>query len=49
MKKFLIDNNSSELILFFTGWGCDEYEFEHLKSNKDVLILYNYLDLKCSL
>jgi biotin synthesis protein BioG len=32
-------------LIFFTGWGCDEYEFEHLKSNSDVLILYDYLDL----
>lgn len=45
MKKFLINNNSDNLILFFAGWGCDEFEFEHLKSKSDVLILYDYLDL----
>ena len=45
MKKFLINNNSDNLIIFFTGWGCDEYEFEHLKSIGDVLILYDYSDL----
>lgn len=45
MKKFLINNNSDNLILFFAGWGCDEYEFEQLKSKSDVLILYNYTDL----
>lgn len=45
MKKFLINNNSEKLILFFTGWGCDEYEFEHLKTDSDVLILYDYQDL----
>ena len=46
MKNFLINNNSNKLIIFFTGWGCDEYEFEHLKSDCDVLILYDYIDLK---
>jgi len=32
-------------LIFFTGWGCDEYEFEHLESDCDVLILYDYTDL----
>ena len=45
MKQSLINNNSNELILFFAGWGCDEYEFAHLKTEKDVLILYDYQDL----
>ena len=45
MKKYLINKNSDTLLIFFTGWGCDEYEFEHLKSNSDVLILYDYTDL----
>ena len=45
MKKFLIDKNSDNLLIFFTGWGCDEYEFEHLESNSDVLLLYDYSDL----
>ena len=45
MKKFLINNNSDTLLIFFTGWGCDEFEFEHLKSNSDILLLYDYSDL----
>lgn len=45
MKKYLINNNSENLIIFFSGWGCDEYEFEHLSSDSDVLILYDYSDL----
>lgn len=45
MQKHLINKSSDNLLIFFTGWGCDEYEFEHLKSDTDVLILYNYLDL----
>lgn len=45
MQKYLINNNSDKLLLFFTGWGCDEYEFEHLNADSDVLLLYNYSDL----
>ena len=45
MKPFLINKNSENLLIFFTGWGCDESEFEHLKADSDVLILYDYSDL----
>ena len=45
MKKHLICKNSDNLIIFFAGWGCDEYEFEHLDTLSDVLILYEYYDL----
>ena len=45
MKQYLINNHSKNLIIFFTGWGCDEYEFEHLKSDSDVLLVYDYIDL----
>lgn len=45
MKKYLLDNNSDSLVIFFTGWGCDESEFEHLEANSDVLLLYDYSDL----
>ncbi len=46
MKQFYLDNSSDNLLLFFAGWGCDEYEFEHLTSESDVLILYDYTDLE---
>ncbi len=45
MQKYLVNKNSDNLLIFFTGWGCDEFEFEHLQSDSDVLLLYNYLDL----
>ena len=45
MQKYLINKNSNNLLIFFAGWGCDEFEFEHLKSESDILILYNYSDL----
>ena len=44
MKQYYINKNSDKLILFFSGWGCDEYEFLHLESDSDVLILYEYFD-----
>lgn len=46
MRQYFIDKKSDKLLLFFAGWGCDEYEFEHLESASDVLILYNYTDLE---
>ena len=45
MKQYLTDNNSGKLLIFFTGWGCDESEFGHIKSDSDVLILYDYQNL----
>lgn len=45
MNKYFINKNSDKLLLFFTGWGCDEYEFEHLQADSDVLLLYNYTNL----
>jgi len=46
MKHFLRNNHSDKLLLFFTGWGCDEYQFGHLKYDGDVLFLYNYNNLE---
>ena len=45
MRKYLKEKKSDNLLIFFTGWGCDEYEFEHLKSDCDVLLLFDYSDL----
>ena len=38
MNKYLINKNSDTFLLFFTGWGWNEFEFNHLKSSSDVLI-----------
>ena len=46
MKKYFINRNSDKLLLFFTGWGCDEHEFAHLAAKSDVLILYDYTDFE---
>ena len=45
MQYFYQDNHSNDLIVFFSGWGCDYNQFANLRDNKDVLILYNYQDL----
>ncbi len=46
MRYFYKNNNSQKLIVFFAGWGCDENQFINLQDKKDVLILYDYQDLK---
>ena len=45
MQKHFINKNSDNLLIFFTGWGCDEYGFEHIESDSDILLLYDYTDL----
>lgn len=34
--------DSTRLIVFFAGWGCDEHQFEYLHDDCDVLIVYDY-------
>lgn len=46
MQYVFQNHNSSDLIIFFAGWGCDYNQFENLHDNKDVLILYDYQDLE---
>ncbi len=46
METKLISNNSENLIVFLTGWGCDDNQFELLSpKNCDVLICYDYSSL----
>ena len=45
MQYFYQNNNSRDLIVFFSGWGCDYNQFTNLHDKKDVLILYDYQDL----
>ena len=42
MKLYLQNNNSDNLILFFCGWGMDENPFSVLKSDYDILYVYDY-------
>ena len=44
MRYFLKENHSSHLIVFFSGWGCDENMFVNLRDEADVLIVYDYGD-----
>lgn len=46
MKSYYINNKSSKLIVFFSGWGCDENQFQPMKDIlHDVLILFDYDNL----
>lgn len=41
-----INNNSDKLIVFLTGWGCDDNQFRFMKSKDyDILICYDYSTL----
>ena len=49
MKTNYFNNNSNELIIFLTGWGCDDIQFKNMTSickKYDILICWNYSDLK---
>ena len=45
MEIKLIDNKSDELIVFLTGWGCDDNQFRFMKGKRDILLCYNYTNL----
>lgn len=49
MQTFFQNNNGDELILFFNGWAMDEKPFVPLKSNFDILFIYDYTDLNLNL
>ena len=46
MQYFYQNHNSSDLIVFFAGWGCDYNQFANLHDKIDVLILYDYQNLE---
>lgn len=45
MKTKLIKNNSQDLTLFFTGWGCDDNQFANFKSSDNLLLCWDYSSL----
>ena len=46
MELKLIEDKSDKLILFLTGWGCDDRQFIPLKTDGyNVLIAYDYSNL----
>ena len=45
MQYFYQNNNSHDLIVLCSCWGCDYNQFTKLHDQKDVLILYDYQDL----
>ena len=46
MQYFYQNKNSSDLIVFFAGWGCDYNQFVNLHDKIDILILYDYQNLE---
>lgn len=45
-SKLLIKNDSQELIIFMSGWGCDDVQFQDMHSGKNVVIFWDYTDLE---
>lgn len=45
MKTKLVTKNSDRLIIFLTGWGCDDVQFRQMTGTSDVLICWDYSDL----
>lgn len=45
MKTKLLKNDSDELIVFLSGWGCDKHSYINMKSSRDVLICWDYTSL----
>jgi malonyl-CoA O-methyltransferase/biotin synthesis protein BioG len=45
MKTKLISKNSSKLIIFLSGWGCDDVQFQNMTSKSDVFLCWDYSDL----
>lgn len=44
MKIKHINKNSKNLIIFLTGWGCDNRQFKFINTKNDLLIVYDYSD-----
>jgi len=45
MKTKLIQNNSNDLVVFLTGWGCDDNQFKNFSSSKNLLLCWDYSTL----
>ena len=45
MKTKLIQNNSNDLVVFLTGWGCDDNQFKNFFSSKNLLLCWDYSTL----
>ena len=46
MKTKLISNNSCELIIFLSGWGCDDGQFKNVGCRRDLLICWDYSSME---
>mgnify|MGYP004627497003 CR=1 FL=1 len=46
MKTKLIENNSTDLVIFLAGWGCDDVQFKNITCTKNLLLCWDYFDLE---
>ena len=46
MKTKLISNNSDELIIFLSGWGCDDGQFKNVSCRRDLLLCWDYSSME---
>ena len=45
MKTKLRESNSNDLVVFLTGWGCDDNQFKNFSSSKNLLLCWDYCTL----
>ena len=47
MKYKFYNENNEKLIIFFNGWGMDEFIISHLdRKGYDLLVFYDYTNLE---
>lgn len=44
--EWLNKNNTDRVVVFFNGWGMDAQVVRHLKADCDVLVCYDYRELR---
>jgi biotin synthesis protein BioG len=45
MQTKLFSNDSQNLVIFMSGWGCDDIQYKKITSKSDILLCWNYSDL----
>ena len=45
MKTKLISKQNDELLIFLSGWGCDDNQFKDMSCSKDILLCWDYSDM----
>lgn len=45
MKSKLISQPNDELLIFLSGWGCDDNQFKEISCSKNILLCWDYADI----